>query len=162
MLKQIENFNYTVSDSGEVVSLFINKPICQWVDNVGYLQVKLKKDGKNHYKRVHRIVAENFLPNPNNLPQVNHKDGNKKNNHVDNLEWVNNSQNTLHGYQNNLYHSDKRSIKIDVYTKEGIYLNTYKSIRETSDKLKINRKTLSRILFDNKVNNYDFIFKVVS
>jgi len=150
-----------VSDCGEIISLNINKPICQWVDNVGYLQVNLRKEGKKYYKRVHRIVAETFIPNPLNLPQVNHKDGNKRNNNIDNLEWTNNKQNTLHGYQNNLYHSNKRSIKIEVFDKNNTYINTYKSIRETAEKLNINRKTLSRILFDNKINNYNYIFKAV-
>lgn len=161
MVKQIHNFNYMVSDCGEIISLNINKPICQWVDNVGYLQVNLRKEGKKYYKRVHRIVAETFIPNPLNLPQVNHKDGNKRNNNIDNLEWTNNKQNTLHGYQNNLYHSNKRSIKIEVFDKNNTYINTYKSIRETAEKLNINRKTLSRILFDNKINNYNYIFKAV-
>lgn len=161
MVKQIHNFNYMVSDCGEIISLNINKPICQWVDNVGYLQVNLMKEGKKYYKRVHRIVAETFIPNPKNLPQVNHKDGNKKNNSVENLEWVDNKNNTIHGYENDLYHSKKRAIKIEVYSKSGEYINAYNSIRETAHELNINRKTLSRILFDNKENNYIFDFKAI-
>lgn len=122
------------------------------------MQVKLKRDGKNYYKRVHRLIAEHFLPNPNNLPQVNHIDGDKTNNNISNLEWVDNKSNTKHGYDNNLYHSKRRSIKVEVYNKLGEYINTYKSIRETAEELHINRKTLSRILFDNKENNYDYNF----
>ena len=52
-----------------------------------YLKVALRKDGKVKYYRVHRLVADAFLPNPLNLPQVNHKDGNKHNNRPENLEW---------------------------------------------------------------------------
>ena len=53
----------------------------------GYLQVGLRKDGKQTMFRVHRLVANAFIENPNNLPVVNHKDENKQNNNVDNLEW---------------------------------------------------------------------------
>lgn len=128
---------------------------------MGYLQVKLSKGGKWYYRRVHRLVAEAFIPNPNNLPQVNHINGDKTKNEVDNLEWISNKNNTQHGYDNELYHSKHRCIKIIVTDKEGNYINTYKSIRETANELHINRKTLSRILFDNKENNYDYDFEAV-
>lgn len=161
MEKVIRGFeNYSINTEGIIFSLKSNKPICQWVDNVGYLQVNLRKDKKKYYKRVHRLVAENFIDNPDNLPQVNHIDGNKKNNHTNNLEWTDNKSNTQHGYDNNLYHSKKRSIPIKVYDKQGNYINTYKSIRSAAEGLKLNRKTLSRIIFDNKENNYDYIFEV--
>ena len=78
-LKEFEE-RYEIFQDGTIISLITNKPICQWKDNVGYLQVKLKKNGKNYYKRVHRLVAEHFIPNPNGLPQVNHIDGDKTNN----------------------------------------------------------------------------------
>lgn len=158
--KKIKDFDYLVGDQGTIKNLK-GKEICQWVDNVGYKQVKLFKDGKAYYRRVHRLVAEAFTPNPNNLPQVNHIDGDKTNNAMENLEWITNSQNTKHGYDNELYHSKRRSIKVEVYTLEGVYVGTYKSIRETADKLHINRKTLSRILFEDKENNYDYKFEAI-
>src|SRR5574344_1033560 len=107
-VKQIDNFNYLVTDEGDVISMKLNKPICKWVDNVGYYQVVLRKNGKKYYKRVHRLVAEAFLPNELNLPQVNHIDGDKLNNNISNLEWCDNKNNTQHGYDNNLYHSKRR------------------------------------------------------
>lgn len=152
---------YEIYEDGSIISLYTNKPLCQWVDNVGYLQVRLKKNGKNYYKRVHRLVAEHFIENPNNLPQVNHIDGDKTNNNINNLEWTNNKKNTQHGYDNDLYHSKHRYIGIKVFDRSGDYLNTYKSIRETANQLNINRKTLSRILFDNKENNYDYLFEAI-
>ena len=60
----------------------------------GYVKIGL--GSKNPNMLVHRLVAQAFLPNPNNLPQVNHKDGNKENNHVENLEWTTSEQNLLH------------------------------------------------------------------
>ena len=152
---------YLISEDGTIISLTTNKPICQWIDNVGYLQVVLKRDKKKYYRRVHRLVAEQFLPNPHNLPQVNHINGDKRDNALSNLEWTDNKINTQHGYDNGLYHSKKRSIKIEIYDLNNNYINTYKSIRETATMLGINRKTLSRILFDNKENNYDYKFKAI-
>ena len=59
-----------------------------------YLGVTLKKDGKSYYPNIHRLVALHFIPNPNNKKMVNHKDGNKLNNRVDNLEWTTASENS--------------------------------------------------------------------
>lgn len=161
-VKQIEGFDYWITDDGNVISMKSDKTICKWVDGCGYYQVKLHKNGKKYYRRVHRLVAEAFIPNKFNLPQVNHIDGNKLNNSTSNLEWCDNKENTQHGYDNKLYHSKRRSIKINVYNKNnGEYICTYKSIRETADKLHINRKTLSRILFEDKENNYDYKFEAI-
>lgn len=158
--QEIKDFeNYIIHSDGSIFNKK-GKLICEWKDNVGYLQVKLSKNGKWYYKRVHRLVAEAFIPNPDNLPQVNHIDGDKINNDISNLEWISNKDNTQHGYDNNLYHSEHRCIGIDIYDKQWNYITTYKSIRETANILHINRKTLSRILFDNKTNNYKYNFKV--
>lgn len=64
--------------------------------NTAYLVVALWKDNKGITKTIHRLVAETFIPNPNNLSDVNHKDGNKQNNWVDNLEWCDRSENLIH------------------------------------------------------------------
>jgi len=66
-------------------------------NNRGYIQISLSKDGKQEYKLLHRVVAEAFIKNPNNLPQVNHKDENKNNNNIDNLEWCTNMYNRHYG-----------------------------------------------------------------
>lgn len=66
-------------------------------DMKGYQNVVLCKNGNSYNKIIHRLVAQAFIPNPNNLPEVNHKDGNKANNHVDNLEWITHRENVSHG-----------------------------------------------------------------
>ena len=72
----------------------------------GYLGVTLTKDKKRFSKKVHRLVAEAFIPNPDMKPQINHIDCNKKNNSVDNLEWVTSRENVIHAVKNKLYHPE--------------------------------------------------------
>lgn len=74
------------------------KELAASIDKFGYLNVYLYQDGKSKRKRVHRLVAENLIPNPEGLPQVNHKDGDKTNPCGDNLEWTDNSGNIKHAY----------------------------------------------------------------
>lgn len=77
----------------------------------GYLVFGYKKErGKGRSYLVHRAVAESFIPNPENKPQVNHKDGNKLNNCIENLEWCTNSENQLHAYRMGL-NTGRRGIK---------------------------------------------------
>ena len=68
----------------------------------GYKLASLCRNGKSKRVLLHRLVAKAFLPNPNNLLQINHIDGNKQNNNVNNLEWVTAQENIIHAYNNNL------------------------------------------------------------
>lgn len=80
---------------GKILKSSINK-------KVFYKQVSLWKNSIPSYHYIHRLVAEAFIPNPNNLPEVNHKDGNRQNNNVDNLEWVDSRGNKLHAIRTGL------------------------------------------------------------
>lgn len=68
----------------------------------GYRYAMIEIDGKSCNRRVHRLVAQHFLPNPDNMKEVNHKDGNKDNNHVSNLEWCTRSYNVKHSFDTGL------------------------------------------------------------
>lgn len=89
--------NYDVSNYGKVRQNKKNKILKPFINNQnGYVYIMIRaNNGKYINKRIHRLVAEAFIPNPNNLPMVNHKDFNRANNRLDNLEWVNGSQNNL-------------------------------------------------------------------
>ena len=69
--------------------------ISPYKNHKGYLKVGLCVNGESYKKRVHRLVAQTFIPNPNNYSQVDHIDGNKENNSITNLRWVDNSTNTI-------------------------------------------------------------------
>lgn len=92
---------YGVSRDGTIINDRNNIKVPQETSN-GYLKVDLYDNGKKSSKRIHRLVAEAYIPNPYNKPDVNHKDGNKHNNSVDNLEWVTKSENMTHAYQTGL------------------------------------------------------------
>ena len=73
----------------------------------GYYRITLSKNGKRKQVYLHRLLAEHFIDNPNDLPQINHKDGNKLNNNINNLEWCTVQENTIHAYKNGLIHHVK-------------------------------------------------------
>ena len=97
---------YAISNKGNVRNSNTGKILQPEVSNCGYLRVGMYyvKDEKRYHIHgsVHRLVALAFIPNPDNLPQVNHKDGNKTNNKVDNLEWSSPSDNDYHAYATGL------------------------------------------------------------
>lgn len=92
----ISNLGRVQGRSGKIMKSYISN---------NYLQIVVRLKGKNSKSKVlkiHREVAKAFIPNPNNLPQVNHKDGNKTNNCVSNLEWCTNKENTMHAFKTGL------------------------------------------------------------
>lgn len=122
-IKDFENL-YEVSNLGRVKSLprikinnrgkqLTKEKIMKPHDfNNGYYKVPLtNKEHLKKYYLVHRLVAQSFIPNPNNLPQVNHKDGDKSNNCVNNLEWITKEDNIKHAYKMGLNPSRKKMIE---------------------------------------------------
>ena len=153
---------YQVNQFGQIRTLK-NSPKCKKFDLLkpqtskknGYVYQMLYKKGKQKLLRVHRIVAMAFLPNPNNLPQVNHKDGDKQNNKVDNLEWCMQSDNMLHAYKNGLQtpsekqrqaiiNTNKLKQKKVVLIKDGITVKMFDSLSEASRQTKISVSHISR------------------
>lgn len=95
--------NYYISDEGEVKNINTGRILTPYITPQGYYRTNIRIKGKTKALFIHQAVAELFIPNPLNLPMVNHKDGNKLNNEVNNLEWCDASYNVQHAIEHNLF-----------------------------------------------------------
>lgn len=134
--------NYEVRPNGEVTNTKTGKVLKPGKNNKGYLQVHLCKNGKYKAFLVHRLVAQVFIPNPLNLPCVNHRDENPSNNHVENLEWCTYKYNTNYGTHN------KRSAKTRSKTvlqlrKDGSLVRVWLSVMEVERQLHFSKGNIS-------------------
>ena len=91
LTRKVKTFNGVRTSKGQLL-----KPL---KTNTGYYRVDLKQNQKDKYMSIHRLVAEAFIPNPNNYPIINHKDNNPQNNCVENLEWCTQSYNVKYAYK---------------------------------------------------------------
>ena len=91
---------YAVTETGEVWSHRLQRFLSPCKHKLGYWHIPLMKDGQRKHKFIHRLVAEAFIPNPQGLSDVNHRDECKDNNYVDNLEWVSHKENCNYGSRN--------------------------------------------------------------
>lgn len=142
MEKTIKDFvNYTISDNGIVRNKKTNTVKKGTSNNTGngYLYVDLYRNNKKTRKYIHRLVAESFIPNNDNKPMVNHKDGDTKNNQVSNLEWVTAKENVEHAskvlnrlsaYKIATNNKKKKIKQIDMIT--GKIIKIFNSISEAS------------------------------
>lgn len=171
--KEINGYDgYSVSNTGKIKS-FRRKSykengltLTPETSYKGYEQVSLYKDGKKHQKLVHRLVAEAFIPNPENKPEVNHKDTDKSNNKVSNLEWSTSSENTIHAYKNGLYDNLKESLSISGPNRHPPVRvvetgKIYRSQRELSNELNLCEQSVSRCLKGGSKSTKGYHFEYV-
>ena len=142
MRKQINGYNnYYIYDNGDVLNISTNKILKGSIGENGYKYYRLSKDNNKTMFYAHRLVAEHFLENPNLLPIVNHKDGNKLNNQLSNLEWVSYSENTKHAHDNNLI----KQVSKREYYKEDLENEQWKKIYDYNYSI----STYGRVRNDN-------------
>lgn len=153
-IKNYENY-YQVSNLGRIKSLdrVVNsihgdshkkgKLKKLTLNKKGYLKVSLFKNGKSQTREVQRYVAEAFIPNPNYLEQVNHINGDKTNNCINNLEWISPLENTRHSI--NILGKNHK-IKVNQYDLDGNYIATYESVKEAGLKNNIKPFNISLVL----------------
>lgn len=137
---------FDVTCDGEIYNKRTGKKMSYQVDKDGYKRFRFWIKRKPFKIAVHRLVALLYIENPNNLPVVNHKDGNKQNNNKDNLEWCTFKHNTLHAEKLGLRthkHLCKKVKQIDINTGEVVAI--YNSITEASNKNGIARQCIGKV-----------------
>lgn len=138
---------------GKILSLAVNKS--------GYLQINLYRNGHQKVCLVHRLVAEAFLPNPDNLPCVNHKDENRSNSNVDNLEWCTHEYNSKYSHTGTKANKD-RCKKIACYTYPDMkYVATFESCNEAARQLDVASSLVSKVANNKKPQAKGYFFKYI-
>ena len=148
IFKDIQKFEnkYQISNTGKVRNKNTGLFLQPKYNKKGYQYVNLNINRYKHIKwYIHRLVGFHFIPNPENKPQINHKDGNPSNNNVENLEWCTSKYNVSYSKPNILQ-----------ITLDGIILNKYNSQKEVSEALKIPKSTINRWIKTGKCINKNY------
>lgn len=167
--RNIEDYDdYQVSNLGRVKSLKYGKEriVKPHTINGGYLNICLSKNSKKNWYLVHRLVAEAFIPNPNNLPFINHRDECKTNNIVDNLEWCTRQYNNTYGTciqrmvkkKRGIYNT-KKSKTVFQYTLDGEFVKEFPSVAEVERQLGYNNSNISECCLGKRKTAYGYIWK---
>lgn len=152
---------YKISNTGLVLSLHYYKGNRQQIlkggsDKDGYLQVVLCKNGKHKVFKIHRLVASHFIDNPDNLPQINHKDENKQNNYADNLEWCTNKYNNNYGTKNDW--NKKPIVQLSLDYK---FICQYESVIEAARNINKNHSHIIQCCRKQRKTAYGYIWRYV-
>lgn len=176
-VKFIKDFeDYLIYDDGRIYSLKTNKFLKFNKSSNHYYSVELFNKNGSKRKLVHRLVALAFLPNPNNYPQVNHKDENPLNNNVDNLEWCTAKYNMNYGvgaitrhtkidYSKEIFkitarkNGSVRSKKVLQFTKDNIFITAYKSIKDASRQTHVDNRHIASVCHGKRKSAGNYIWK---
>lgn len=146
--------NYNITKEGKIIRLKDNKEMKCCVDNAGYKKFSPRFNGQKVQAKVHRLVAIKYIPNPLNKPFVNHLNGIKTDNRVENLEWCDCGENIRHAHNFKLAtnkHLKKKVKQIDIETNKTIAI--YNSYREASIKTGIRETNISAVCRKYKPKN---------
>lgn len=154
--QRIENFNtYEISNKGRVRK---GDKLMKPYNRKGYLHVKLSANGRAKEYKIHRLVAINFIDNKEDLPFVNHKDENKQNNNVDNLEWCDSQYNNTYGTRSERQ-ADSMKTGVVMLDKDNNFIKEFRSINEASEDIGTLASNISNVLKGRQKYTKGFIFK---
>lgn len=142
-MKTLYLSDYIITEQGEVINKKSGRKVKPQPNGKGYLRVSIA--GKLRF--VHRLVAEQYVPNPENKPQVNHKDGNKLNNSAENLEWVTNMENRQHAVKNLLHLTGERCSWSKLTQKDVDFIRANKTLtqKELAEKYNVTVPTIRAV-----------------
>jgi len=152
---------YQISNYGRLKSLIKKEKIIIIKlihDKKNYLNYTLHKNGRTKSEKIHRLVAEAFIPNSENKPQINHINGIKTDNRVCNLEWCTNSENQIHAYKNGL-EKPRFKRKVKQYDLNGNYINSYEYILDAKKVLNIDNSSISAVCRGKRKTAGGYIWK---
>ena len=143
-MKTLSLSDYTVTEYGEIINTSKGKKLKPQPNDKGYLRVSI--GGKLLF--VHRLVAEKYIPNPYGKEQVNHKDGNKRNNRADNLEWVTNIENRKHAVEHRLHLCGEQCSYSKLTMKQVEYIRSQENPNRTelAKMFNVSRATINDVL----------------
>lgn len=155
LFRTIQKFpNYQISNLGNIKNkkgqLLV---IGRRRTNSGYIQVRLYKDGKYHYRYLHRLIAETFVPNPNNYRTVNHIDGNKLNNNIENLEWASDEMQQRHAFLSSLKPLGKSFTEEQLYEIYTMFFIEKRTPKEISNILNRPFGTIRKICYGERCSD---------
>lgn len=150
--------NYEVSNLGRIRNKKTGRILKLDKTKYGYFQIVLSKNGTIRRARVHRLVAEAFLPNPNKYPEVNHKDEDKTNNKVDNLEWCTAEYNNSYGTRIKRV-VEKNSKPVLQYDFSGKFIKEFSSVSDAAEEIGVSLGTLSGALTGQQKTSKGYLWK---
>lgn len=152
--------NYYISNYGNIYDSLKKKNVILTINNKGYLYYNSYINKKRKIYFPHRLVGIHFIDNPNKYPQINHIDGNKTNNHVDNLEWCTQKHNTRHAVSKGLINTATQGGKpVIQMSLDGEYINSFLSISDAARNIKGSNEHIGNVCRGKGKTAYGYIWK---